>query len=1740
MSDQRDPNSFREYVLQHRFTHNNDLAHVKSLMEDARRAQRGSVTVVLHPPFPQSRNSEERVLAEFQDIHSKANATGYGCGKTDFLITLERFAKTQGNYNVISCLENQERLSEGISFYSELLVAELVKGRLNRTLRLKMVVSSVSQQIRTRANQLALLINTAAIPFAALIAYVMTWLGFDAFEYIANPQNQDVLTSLALWVSENQIALLSGAVVGLLIWVFYAWGALQKDQQAFSRWCELNEDLRNGYSEQEFRNELIRDPAAILDRLATRSRPLLLLIDDLDVIDSQSIGQLQRLVRVAKESDKYSLFTVVGYNPWNPTLYCSDRRMIRRDLEIEHMREIGWHSVELAIPTLTDLRTWLWGYYQDRSAVDSLHILEREYAEARENPSLTLAFFMRYDAEKASDTSGIGSNNSFATEALFQQFDRFLRRDRREVRAVLQSIEQHDGGQGAIEMLKYVLAFKKLEVRADYVKALLGNLTEFKDFGSYEKVLLSDETNLLRKETRGGSYDVYVFRQPYMRAVLNTSWRQWRENATPYFNAVFVEIPRMFRSAREDPELALMAAPSLRAIDVLCREGDRLYRYAGESDAGTALRYLGLTRGGALGKWLQLFHEALENRDDLWQLVRWKSETRLNEKEGWSRESRDPFFFAPALFVSAANLYWMTGEWQTACEILRQRWRGFLASLQRLQTSEARLIDQVNMANAEIEAKLAEILYEVGNSQHWQEATTICSKLTGTDFKACEDQLGPALTLGLIKFHQKVGVGNVLPPFQFLRAADVDRDGTIDILKSAAASLSETNVNVLRALHVISDALWQMLWDPSTPIRVELSFLETKPLTLDESVWQQFKENHLEQLTFLKQLWTYRASQRHQRLPSGRIHDGDLLFWEALMWLASANYFHHYATEKFSKWPFLQKESSSKMSERVRGYYAIANELNDFCTNSVPDRVQLSNFTKQMLSVDSLFDRWPADDRNKEQTGPSSVSDLGRMFAEEKRRNLSELQGQLRRSVEHLYHVGVSEMFYIASSRLKFAETLYRRIGYEQGVASTRFERALISRQQEAYVRVSTDVLDRPTWVDELDAFLEANGDESGYSLESLRSHLLIGSWAKQRDHYLGVQSYQAANVWLLPERLDLPRPFVGEVNYRIGRIVGNMEASPFEDDLVFDALETTLSSFQGIDKSVPFVRYDEIIKRRIDIHWWFAELFRRQALRLPNTSDESKELLKRARSEAEKVISMSKGRSDYQVAEHQARLVRGSILAEQVNSDEGLDEVKRATAFFNSQGDDLYELQALAVLLRIVLRRYSVAPQRRKHYVEQFNEQYLERIAILSQTFLDRQSELIGLELAMLHRATESLGTYFTVLNQAVLALEWFNYTFDILTQLKLFGSAILLDRRMKPLFESGYTAGLAAHRNRIVQAAQHIDSKRERVSWDSIRRILNQYTSSTFANSQHVETKRQLLAQAKRALESRDPEIEPALGLLQQARTLVDRTNPEDIDIDVLATLQTALYRNDDALGARSAESELREVMSIVQSRDFLQLADYFRSIGGDYLWALQVASAAPVANPYSRRAMEELSMEEIPEPEDQDQEMAQDETDASTKERARLMAMPTSEFVDRDCRELLNIFERDMRGLIVDVLSRLTSKWWKQRIPADVRRNAETRKSERERQLPGRTSNQRPIWEYLDFADYEKIICMTANWNDAFQVLFNSQEIMRVKLGEIRTRRNDISHHRSLSPTDRDIFVVNARSLLQVIDDQNTPVL
>lgn len=150
------------------------------------------------------------------------------------------------------------------------------------------------------------------------------------------------------------------------------------------------------------------------------------------------------------------------------------------------------------------------------------------------------------------------------------------------------------------------------------------------------------------------------------------------------------------------------------------------------------------------------------------------------------------------------------------------------------------------------------------------------------------------------------------------------------------------------------------------------------------------------------------------------------------------------------------------------------------------------------------------------------------------------------------------------------------------------------------------------------------------------------------------------------------------------------------------------------------------------------------------------------------------------------------------------------------------------------------------------------------------------------------------------------------------------------------------------------------------------------------------------------------------------------------------------------------------------------------------------------------------------------------------------PTEESSEEDYASLYEL-ETALRRYFVDELSRISPRWWKERIPPEVQLRAEERKLDEEaKPWPWYGKKDEPLICYISFADYAEITKRRDNWRDCFRKAFESKTQLLAALERLEPIRNAIAHNRALTPHQKMTLSVEKKYLLNSINRVKMPSL
>lgn len=91
----------------------------------------------------------------------------------------------------------------------------------------------------------------------------------------------------------------------------------------------------------------------------------------------------------------------------------------------------------------------------------------------------------------------------------------------------------------------------------------------------------------------------------------------------------------------------------------------------------------------------------------------------------------------------------------------------------------------------------------------------------------------------------------------------------------------------------------------------------------------------------------------------------------------------------------------------------------------------------------------------------------------------------------------------------------------------------------------------------------------------------------------------------------------------------------------------------------------------------------------------------------------------------------------------------------------------------------------------------------------------------------------------------------------------------------------------------------------------------------------------------------------------------------------------------------------------------------------------------------------------------------------------------------------------------------------------------------QLKQHTTRTFPILAFLQFTDYEMMICQEDNWNEVFYSIFKSREYLRESLQRLYPIRNDAMIGRPITKQDELLLYVETKRLIGAIESTGYPI-
>lgn len=1461
--------------------------------------------VIVHAPFPEP--------AQREVIHNEGISyalSGRGVGKTALLAAFVDVAQTVKEAEVLAFLDNREKITDADNFFKDFFAEEILKRR--RGLRNTSVFWVLESWIR----RTALLARTSILMAGAFLAWLFSALGLEVLKYFYDPNVHSgvnnllrVLSQYRGWVWIIGPLLLMGLLLGFV-------GNLEANEKLKIAYSALSPSSLMQIHKNNQKERLLANPANVFSFLSRR-KCLVLVIDDVDCLDSRSVDSIIDLFEAAQNSNgKYRACVVLSFNPRNPALWLPERERIRELLSEESIKAAqSWLPICIAPMDLEQLTEILCEYFGDSTPRRLLKVLGEEDPEALQRTGQLLGFFVWLETVLAKEQRSL---RELQESELIAEFQRYVCRDLREIEEIVDALRSQDETGGSLTLLKFLLAFQKHPVRADLLAEALSE-EGYGDIGTYERILRDPPARLIRK-VRNGSYWCYEFREAYLRHLFLTGWGEWKEQSEYYSTKVF---DLLCKHRIWEPEQALKSQPSKEAVEILYSQGLFYYQYYGHSDAGYALRFLGLERGGATGKWLSLCRSAVEMGENLWCLLFWNPGTFLNPYRGY-KTSRSPWsspigrgigekeggwFFAPDLLLNTAIAYWLMGYTQQALDLLINQWQWIKKHL--LEYPEHWSDVQIDAckrhfreADAEIALTAAKILLHLGRNDSWKQAMQICRPYIRGERPASRRQLALAKFIATnIQHYQHFGTGNLFPPLRFSY-----NGALLEELLSVGTDETIDDLIRFRAFYTSITAVWDNC----------LKKLISPQDTLDRGVpFDAVDRNQLERLRqILKQAldllveFRSRPKPRPQDVPpGGRAAEGELFFWEAVF------LYYRYLLLAVDIGRAVDQYRSTIESGKWHSRLSVYNSLVGLCVEFINCGL-FSPERHESLSEAA----WGLKDWIEDLMGKSAPGLQG----DEVKRRFKDLYLELTRATMEQ-----------STEHFLSADTIYRRLGHKQGCAEILFQRGLMQWMmcQDGGA---------PNWCDLLMKCNYATGT-LGFHLDSLYSHLLVAQAAESSHAFVAVNNYQNAMSWCLYADLGIPNLILGEIAFRLGlqflnleQIRGAKENALQLMEMARQVYEPYMEPYMGGER---FIAPEEAFERMLSIRWNIAELTRRKAA--TSTGDDRNRLLNRAEESCNWIINRTKGETKFAAQEMSARVIKADITRLRGDFRTAIQELQTAIEYYEREKDQFWLLQTLTIMCETILSAREV----QEVLTSQDIITYLNRLIHVAQSYAERfgkNPNSLGLpEKIMFFRASRLLAwVWYYQCKKPDVATYWLFVAFDLLTSLGLFGNAILLDEFIREVLSShGVAQDYEAYKNRLIQASQRISSKDEEADWQRVGAILRHYFPIQVPATEHVHTKQECVRTYEAMKElGRLPE---AVEALEKGANLIDYDNPEEVDFELLERLCDVYREMGEHEKAVQVEGKQQELRDINQSRNFLLLAEKYRENGWDPRWALEIAT-------------------------------------------------------------------------------------------------------------------------------------------------------------------------------------------------------
>jgi len=602
--------------------------------------------------------------------------------------------------------------------------------------------------------------------------------------------------------------------------------------------------------------------------------------------------------------------------------------------------------------------------------------------------------------------------------------------------------------------------------------------------------------------------------------------------------------------------------------------------------------------------------------------------------------------------------------------------------------------------------------------------------------------------------------------------------------------------------------------------------------------------------------WT-RLRKRPQDIPpGGRVTEAELFFWEAVFLYQRALLFVTDVGRTVTQYrPTLE---GGKLRSRLQAHDALAGLFVEF--------VNCDLFSSRIQSalVDSIFEYrdWVEGLLKK------SASDVD--FDE------------VRQRLDDLYAKVLNGAVRQATDHFLAADSIYRRLDHRQGHVEILFQRGLM----QFLTGVEPD---HESWYELLIKSNRISG-ELGFHLDRLYSHLIFAQATEASNVFASISGYQNSMLWCSGMGPGLPEIMRGELSYRLGHqylVVSEVRGAQEQALTAMEAARRVYTPYLDGDL---FISREDAFDRMVDIRWSIAELARRKAEGLLPNDENRASLLARSEESCNWIINRTEGKLQYSSYEMSARVIKACLARFREDFTVTVQELDVAIEYYERGKNAFWLLQALFLMCEALLGHEKAREGLRDSEIVDYLNRLVRAARPYTERFEKNPDSVKISEKSLLLRVCRLLGSLQYQSGQSAQAMFWLFKAFDLLTGLGLYGHAILLDDIMRRVLTVHSVAeDQKAYEERLIRASQNIRPRYEEADWQRVGAVLRHYFPVQIPATSHLSQKRDCLRTGIAMMEFE--KTEEAIQAFEKGTELIERGNPEDVDIDLLDKLYEVL---------------------------------------------------------------------------------------------------------------------------------------------------------------------------------------------------------------------------------------------------------